>query len=52
MLARIPPTERWPFSVTRPAAFAPFRKGSSSAGSASVNGTFIHDRQSFATGLR
>jgi len=48
--ARMPPTERWPLSCTRPRACAPLRNGSSSFSSGSRNGTFISERSSRATG--
>ena len=48
----MPPTERCPFRLASPRSAAPFRKAASSASSASVNGTFIHERSALATGLR
>src|ERR1700687_2559960 len=44
-LARIPPTERWPSRFISPAWLASARNVLSSAGTARINGTFIHERQ-------
>src|SRR5271156_998768 len=52
MLARMPPTTRWPLSPFMPAAAAAARNSESSAGLLNENVTFIHDRESAATALR
>ena len=42
----MPPTERWPGKIRQPRLRRPRRrKVLSSAGTASTNGTFIHERQ-------
>jgi len=51
MLARMPPTDRWPSRLVRPAAAASATKVLSNPGVAMVNGTFIHDRAEVCTGL-
>ena len=44
-LARMPPTERWPFRPSSPAALAPFRNSASSDSFGSVNTAFIRERE-------
>ena len=51
MDARAPPTERWPLSDSRPAAFASVRNFfSRSSPPESVNGTFMSERYFSSTG--
>src|ERR1700719_2766924 len=52
MLARIPPTIRWPLRPCSPAAPAAARNSRSRDGLLNVNVTFIQDRASVATEFR
>src|ERR1700677_1509456 len=48
MLARMPPTIRWPLSPFKPAAAAAARNSESRAGLLNAKVTFIQDRESAA----